>query len=421
MNNVNKYRLTTIACFLGIFSQAIVCSITAVLFIPLKTLYGLSYFHLGMLVGINFTAQVTVDLVFSGVIDKLGYRKLVLPACLIAFFGLILFALTPVLFSNILLGLIISTIVFSSASGLLEIQLSPIVNAIPNEDKGAAMSLMHSFYAWGQAATVVVTTLFVFAFGGKNWQIIVLLWSLVPLTTFYLFYRSLLPDVIPEEHRLGFKELIGRPFFIIALAAIFFGASTENAMVHWASSFAEKALDLPKITGDLFGMTLFAVMLGIGRMLYGKYGSLFNMSKVLILSSIFAFLCYFVTALSPSAYVSLIACGLAGLGSSLLWPGTLVISADRYPMAGAWMFAILAASGDVGAGFGPWLTGVVVDNSIGSEYIVKFANSLSVTNEQAAIRLGILAAAIFPIITLLCQVKLYYMIKKKKLSSASSN
>ena len=405
---MKKYKLTTFSCFVGIFIQAIITNITAILFVPLMRLYGFTYADLGILVGVNFSAQVMSDIVFSRLIDKLGYRKLVLPACVCAFIGLVLFAFTPFLFKNIFIGMLLSTVVFSAASGLLEVLLSPIINAMPNEDKGGAMSLMHSFYAWGQVATIIITTVFIFIFGSKNWQIIVLIWSIVPCINYVMFTKSHFPDIIPDEHRLNMKDILLKSFYLLALGAILFGAATEIVMNQWASTFTEKALDITKVAGDLGGMCIFAVMLGLGRVLYGKYGKMINMSNVLISCSILAIICYLTAAVAP-AKVSLVACGICGFGASLLWPGTLVISADRYPLAGAWMFAILAASGDIGAGLGPWLTGMIVDGSSNSFIAKSLKGLLSISTEQAALRTGILFAAIFPLLTLVCHIVLKNM------------
>lgn len=403
---LKSYKLTTLSCFTGIFVQAINANITAILFIPLMKLYGLSYIHLGLLVGLNFAVQVAVDIIFSSLIDKYGYKKLVLPADIFSFFGLIIFALTPFIFSNVLLGLIISTAIFSAASGLLEILLSPIVNSIPNDDKGPAMALMHSFYAWGQVATIIITTVFIYLFGINNWQIIVLLWSIVPLVNFFMFLLSLFPEAVAEEHRLNMKDLIFKPFYLFALMAILFGAATEVVMNQWSSTFMEKALQLPKLTGDLLGMCGFAVMLGLGRTLYGMYGTKFNMNIVLIGSSTLAVFCYVFVAVSPVSSVSLLACVLCGLAASLLWPGTLVITAEKYPLAGAWMFAILAAAGDIGAAVGPMITGFVAEQSMKMQTMVNFSVKLGISVEQLGIRLAILSAVVFPILALFSHVVL---------------
>ncbi len=391
-----KYRLTTLSCFVGIFVQAIITNLTAILFVPFMSIYNLTYIQLGILVGINFTTQVVSDLICSGLIDKVGFKKLVLPANLCAFTGLILFALTPYFFDDIFMGMIVSTVIFSAAAGLLEVLLSPIVNAIPNDDKGPAMSLMHSFYAWGQLATILITTLFIFMFAGQNWQYIVLIWAVVPLVNFFMFLNSPFPDNVPEEHRQNMRDLIFKPFCMVAFAAIFFGAASELIMNQWASTFMEKAMLLPKVTGDILGMGGFAIMIGTGRMLYGIKGSGININKVLVYSSFFAVICYLITALSPFNGLSLAACAVCGLTVSLLWPGTLITTADRYPLSGAWLFAILAAAGDIGAAFGPWFTGLIVENFTNTLFVSHMAKIYQITSEQAAIRTGILFASIFP-------------------------
>jgi MFS family permease len=409
-HTAKAYKLTTYSCFTGIFVQAIVTNITAILFIPLMKLYGLSYVHLGILVGINFTAQVASDIIFSRLIDKYGFKRFVLAANICAFLGLLLFALTPYIFNDVLVGIAIATVIFSAASGLLEVLLSPIINSIPNEDKGPAMALMHSFYAWGQVATIIITTLFLYLFGSSNWKIIVAIWAIIPVVNFFMFIFALFPKAIPDEHRLNMRDLIFKPFYIVALLAIFFGAATEIVMNQWASTFMEKALLLPKLTGDILGMCGFAIMLGLGRVLYGIYGAKFNMNKVLVYSSGVAIISYITVAVSPVNAINLIACALCGLVASLLWPGTLVITAEKYPLAGAWMFAILAAAGDIGAAFSSWITGVIAEKSMNMHALTDVAAKFGISSEQIGIRMGILAAMIFPILAMVC----HYVLKRRQ-------
>jgi MFS family permease len=405
-HTAQTYQLTTLSCFVGIFVQAVSSNITAILFIPLMSLYGLSYVHLGLLVGINFTTQVAVDIIASRLIDRYGFRRFVLPADLMAVVGLVLFALSPLLFNNVLIGLILSTIVFSASCGLLEVLLSPIVNAIPHDEKGPAMALMHSFYAWGQVATIIVTTLFLFVFGIEKWQIVVLLWAVIPLINFFMFLAAPFPGVVAEEHRQKMRDLFFKPFYLLALLAILGGAATELVMNQWASTFTEKVLELPKVTGDLLGMCGFAALLGLGRVIYGRYGSRMNMNKILIISAAAAIICYGVVALSPVLGISLLACAVCGLAASLLWPGTLVITAEKYPLAGAWLFAILAAAGDIGAAVGPFVTGVVTDLVRSLPAAINWAASAGLSIDQFAIRLAILLASLFPALTLYCHWQL---------------
>lgn len=402
---MSTYKRTTIGCFVGIFTQAIITNITAILFVPMMALYDLNYRHLGILVAVNFISQVTADISFSKVIDRVGYRKIALPTCLTAACGLVLFMLAPVIFNgNVFLGILIATFIFAFSSGLLEILLSPIIAAIPGNDKGPAMSLMHSFYAWGQAATIIITTLFIFIFGGDKWQIIVLCWTLIPLTALAIFFSSPFPDIIPDEHRQSMSDLLFRPFYIFALLAIFFGAGAELVMNQWSSTFMEKGLNLSKIMGDTIGMCGFAVMLGLGRTLYGIFGSKINIHNVMIGGSVLAFICYCGVALSPSNAFSVAACIICGIAVSLLWPGTIVISSEKYPLAGAWMFAILAAFGDVGGAIAPWVTGEAVDGLLESNLISKFSSIINVSAEQASLRFGILIASLFPLGALICHI-----------------
>lgn len=410
-----KFALTRLSCYIGIFVQAICCNITPILFIPMMDLYGFNYVDLGILVAVNFSAQVAVDIIFSGVIDKWGYRKLALPTIFLGFIGLLTFALSPILFkNNIFVGISIATVIFAASSGLLEVLISPISNAIPSEHKGASMSLMHSFYAWGQVATIIVTTLFIFIFGKEYWQIMVLIWCIVPLVNFFMFTKSPFPETVPEAERHGMKALIIKPFYIVALAAIFFGGASEVTIAQWSSTFMEKALSLPKVVGDMLGFCGFAVMMGVGRVFHGIYGSRLNMNNVLITGASVTAPCYIVVALSPFTTLSILACAICGLSASLLWPGTLVLSADKYPLAGAWMFAILAAAGDIGGAIGPYLTGLIVDNSAKTPFAADFAAALAITPEQASIRIGVLCAAILPTLTILCHVAL----KKMKRNAA---
>ena len=399
----HTYRLTTVSCFVGIFVQAVVSNLTAILFTPMMQLYGFSYIHRGILVGINFASQVAADILFSNVIDTKGFRFFVLPTCVIAGIGLLLYAATPYLFcGHEFVGIVIATVIFAFSSGLLEVLLSPIIDAIPGDDKGPAMSLMHSFYAWGQVATIIITTLFIFLFGGENWQIIVLMWAVVPLICFLLFLKAPFPPHNPGAKSQGMKQLIFRPFYLLALLAIFSGASTEVVMNQWASTFMEKALSLPKVTGDLLGMCGFAVMMGLGRLLYGIKGTKINLNKVLMGGSILCVICYLTVTLSPYSALNVAACALCGFGASLLWPGTLVITSAHFPMAGAWLFAILAAAGDIGAGFGSWLTGFVTDN-VSDSWLTQLLGGPA---EQAAMRAGLMVAVIFPLLALVCHIVL---------------
>ena len=390
-----SYKSTILACYIGYFVQATVINLAPILFIPLKEQFGLTYSQLGSLVLINFLTQVLFDVAFSKSVDKYGFRLFAVPAHILCSLGFVLFAFTPFVFTkNIYLGLILSTVIFSGGGGLLELLISPIIDAIPGDDKTGAMSLLHSFYAWGQVTVIILTSFFLFIFGIDKWPIIVLFWAIPPLINTFIFSKVPLAQKVHESNVMKIRELIVNPIFIIAFFAIMFGAASEVTMNQWASTFMEKSLSMPKVYSDIIGMGSFAVMLGIGRLIYGKYGSKINVSKVMIYGSLLACMCYIVVALSPINSISLIACAFCGIFVSLLWPGTLVVASEKLPLAGASMFALLAAAGDVGASIGPWLVGFVTD-------------LVSSNTGNSGLRFGLLIASILPIITMILHKYLY--------------
>jgi len=386
-----SYRRTIIACYAGNFIQAIVINLTAILFIPLREQYGFSYSQFGLLVLLNFLTQVGVDVLFSKAVDKYGFRIFVVTAHIVCVFGFVLFALAPVLFAhNIFTGLVIATIIFSGAGGLFELLLSPIIEAIPSDEKDKAMSMLHSFYAWGQVAVVVVTTLLVYF--GVKWQAIVLMWAAFPLLNTFLFIKC---PLAVKNHSAGvmkIRALLKERVFILAFFAIATGGASELIMSQWGSSFMQKGLQLPKIVGDILGMCGFAVTMGVGRLVYGIVGDKLNLHKILTYGSLLAVACYIAAALSPFSGLAVVACALTGICVSLLWPGTLVLAAGKLPLAGASLFALLAAGGDVGASVGPYVTGVVTD------FFIKVAGS-----EHMGLKLGLLCGAVFPLASFLIQ------------------
>ena len=410
-----SYKSTTIACYIGNFVQAVVINLTPILFIPLREQFGLSFGQLGTLILINFFTQVLCDILFSGMVDKYGFRRFVTIAHLLAALGFILFAAAPFLFpKNPYTGFILATIVFSGSGGLLELLLSPIVNSIPTDEKATAMSVLHSFYSWGQVAVVIITTLFLFLFQKTSWQMIVLIWAILPVINFFLFMKVPLAPPIPEEHRQGMKDLLFKPFFIVSLLAIMFGAMAELCISQWSSAFMEKAMLLPKTVGDILGMCFFAAMMGVGRLFYGIYGERIKVANIMLIGAGLSILCYLAVALSPFNSIALLACGLCGLGVSLLWPGTLVLAAEKYPLAGAWMFAILAAAGDIGASVGPWLIGIISETGQSLVWVKQVAAELSLTLEQVGLRLGMLVGALFPVGALVCIIWMKKRLYKQK-------
>ena len=266
---IKSYKTTLKACFLGFGVQATVVNLTPVLFIPLRNQFGLSFGQLGLLVFINFITQVLTDISFSHIVDKKGYRRFLVAAHLLSAAGFILFALSPSFFSTPYIGFVIGTIIFSVGGGLLELLISPTVDAIPIKAKASTMSLLHSFYAWGQMAVVIITTLFLLAFGRASWPVIMIIWAIPPVVNALLFSQVPINRKVPEEKREGFKLYMRNKFFIAAFFLILFGAASELVMNQWASAFMEEVMFIPKAVGDISGMSMFALMLGLGRLLHG--------------------------------------------------------------------------------------------------------------------------------------------------------
>jgi fucose permease len=403
-----NYRLTIHACYLGFVVLALVVNLSPILFIPLRELYGLSYQQLGLLVLINFLTQLSVDLLLSHPVDRFGYRPFILVTPFLAIAGFAIFALAPTFLpANPYPGFVLGTIVFSGAGGLLEVLLSPIVNAIPSQEKAAAMSLLHSFYCWGQVAVVLITTLLLFVLGTARWQWIVAAWLLLPAVDAVLFYYAPLAPVVPEEQKQRMRQILRVPFFHVAFLAILVGGASELVIAQWISAFLEKAMELPKILGDVAGVCSFAAMMGTGRALYGCYGARYNVNLVMMAGSILATFCYIGVALSTSPLLSLLLCALCGLAVSMLWPGTLSLSAARFPLAGTAMFAILAAGGDCGASIGPYVASLVTDLLPQQQNMAKLAMHLDLNLEQLGLRAAMLASAVFPICSFFCLLWMY--------------
>lgn len=407
-----NYKLTKHSCMLGIIVQAIISNISAILFLPMMKMYNLNYSYLGILVLINFTVQVIADFAFSKIIDKVGYRAFILPTTVGSFVGLSLYGLAPFLFpNNVFVGVVFATIIMSFCSGLLEVLLSPIVAGIPSDNKSGDMSMMHSFFAWGQAGMVLVATLLLYVLGTERWYYILFIFALLPIINFIMFAKSPMPQIVVEEHSKQKLKLFN-PLFIMLIVAIFLGGGTEVNINQWASTFMENGLGISKQMGDIFGMCGFAIMLGIGRTIYGKYGDRINAHYVLIGGAGFTVLLYLVLALSTNVVFNVIACMLCGFTVSLLWPLTIAIASNKFYYMGTIIFALLAAAGDMGCAILPFATGIIVDSATSSGIAESFGKMLGVTAEQGALRLGILAGTIFPLLLVIVHIIVAKISKK---------
>jgi MFS family permease len=391
------YRSTIRACYLGNFIGALTCNLAPLLYVTFMHEFGITFEQAGRLTLLNFFTQIVTDLAFSRPVDKWGVRPFIILGHFLAFIGFVLLASAPKLFpANPYVGLMVATVIYSIGGGLFELLLSAIVQAIPNDSKEKAMSLLHSFYAWGFIVVVVGTTLMIKVLGRSNWPILVLIWSVFPLINFFNFLRVPLAPAISEEKRTKIRELLSSRYFLFVILGIAVGGATEVSMSQWTSAFVEASLGLPKEVGDLLGLCLFALLLGSIRAVYGSWGDKFPLYKAMLFGSVLCIACYLIAAFSPLPVISLVACIFAGLGSGLLWPGSVVNGANRFPYAGSSLFAFLAAGGDAGAAFGPWLIGLTADVA---PSLVKVAPWLKhLTLEESALRSGMLIGSIFPIL-----------------------
>ena len=359
-----SYRSTKIACFVGFVVQAIINNFLPVLFIIFNTGYNLNYEQLGRLLFINFFVQLIVDAITPIIVKKTGYRGAAIFCHGLAALGLLLLGLLPLFFPNhIYTCLIVAIVVYASGSGIIEVCISPIVELLPGEKKGADMAFSHSFYCWGQAFTVLVSTLLIYALGQNNWQFIPMIWAIIPLANMVNFMRVPIVEdnnsPISETAKSLFKN---KDFWLFAIIMICAGAS-EIAMAEWASLFAQKALGIDKTLGDLLGPCAFAVCMGSGRVIFGILDGKFNPRKALIINNVFCIACYIGVGVFNIPALSLVTCALCGFTVSLSWPGTYSMAARHFPMGGTLMFSVMALCGDIGCSMGPWLLGIVADYS----------------------------------------------------------
>ncbi len=384
-----RYQHTIYACFVGYIVQAIVNNFLPMLFITLQNEYAISLGQITSLITINFVVQLLVDFACAAFIDKIGYRAGILLAHGTAALGFAMLAVLPQLLPDAYSGILIAVIIYAVGGGLLEVLVSPIMESCPTDRKEQAMSLLHSFYCWGQAGVILLSTVFFFLFGLTNWRILALLWAIVPLCNGLFFAKVPIASLLPDnEDSLSIHALLkNRLFWILVLLMICAGAC-ELAISQWASTFAERGLSVTKSIGDLAGPMCFALLMGTARLLYGKFGDRIEMTQFMTASGILCAAAYLLTALSPIPLLSLIGCGICGFSVGILWPGTFSIAAASLKRGGTAMFAFLALAGDIGCSAGPTVLGWVT---------ACCGNSMNK---------GILAGTIFPLL-LLVGIALY--------------
>ncbi len=392
------YRHTTFACYRGYITQAIVNNLAPLLFIIFQTNFSISYEKLGQLVLVNFVTQIVTDIWASKYADHFGYRKCMVAAHAFCTIGLVSLGILPHLLPSPYIGLTLAVMIYAVGGGLLEVIVSPIIEALPNENKEASMSLLHSFYCWGQMGVVLLSTLLLWLIGRDLWFLLPILWALFPLYNLFQFRKVPLLPLVHDGQGMKLKELFSHPTFYLAILLMICAGASELTMSQWSSLFAEKGLEVPKVVGDLLGPGLFAVFMGIGRTIYGHFGDRLPLKACLFGSSILCILTYLVTVFSPNAFLSLLACSLCGLSVALMWPGTFSLTSSAFPRGGTLMFGIVAVSGDIGCSFGPWLAGIVSDQVQTSGRTLSVWLNGGLTLEQAGLRSGLLVAVIFPIL-----------------------
>ena len=379
----NQYNKTVIACFVGYIVQAVVNNFVPLLFLTFQRSYGIPLSQITMLVTFNFGIQLLVDLLSVGFVDRIGYRASLVIAHVMSAAGLILLTILPGCLGNPFWGILISVMIYAVGGGLLEVVVSPVVEACPSDNKEKAMSMLHSFYCWGHVGVVAISTIFFKLFGIDNWKLLAVVWALIPLCNAFVFTRVPIASLIEEgETGLSIKELFSMKIFWILFIMMICSGASEQAVSQWASTFAEMGLGISKTAGDLAGPMAFAVLMGTSRLFYGKYGDRIDLDRFMVYSSLLCIAAYLCISLVPVPMVSLIACAVCGLSVGIMWPGTFSKASATLPRGGTAMFALLALGGDVGCSGGPTLVGMV-SSALGDN-----------------LKMGILAGVIFPVLLL---------------------
>ena len=393
------YKRTKFACYSAYFTMSSIFSLPPLLFMTFRELYGISYTLLGTLVLTNFCTQLAVDLIFTLFSKYFNVRRVVRIMPLVTSLGLAVYALVPTLLPDVAYaGLLLGTVIFSVAAGLSEVLLSPTIAALPSDHPQRDMSMLHSLYAFGVFTVVLIGTLFLRVFGSENWLWLTLFFAALPAISAVLFMLSPMPEMdtsaaASPDTGATKRRAVG---MALCVACIFFGSCAENAMSNWISGFMENALHVDKTLGDLLGMAMFAILLGITRISYAKYGK--NICRMLLVGMIGATACYLIVGLTSGVILPFIACILTGIFTSMLWPGTLIMMEEKIHGVGVAAYALMAAGGDLGASIAPQLLGIVADHVSVSSLAVRLGDRLGITAEQVGLKAGMLVTTVFPLL-----------------------
>ena len=378
-----NYRKTLTACYLAFITQAICANFAPLLFLRFHTNYGISLGQIALIPTAFFLTQLLIDVFCAKFVDAIGYRRSIVISEIASGLGLAGLAVIPDLFRDPFIGIMICVVIYAIGSGLIEVLASPIVEACPFEHKDAVMSLLHSFYCWGSVGVILLSTVFFSVFGIEHWKILACIWALIPLYNIWNFATCPIERLTEEGKGMTIRTLFKTPLFWLAIILMVCAGASELSMAQWASAFTEAALGFSKTVGDLVGPCLFAVTMGISRVIYGKYGAKMNLIWFMIGSGVLCLCCYLLASLSASPVLGLTGCIFCGFSVGIMWPGTISITSPRLPRGGTALFALLAMAGDLGGAFGPSLVGAVT--------------------QQAGdnLRSGILVGSVFPLILII--------------------
>lgn len=380
MTEQKNYKKTLAACYLGFVTQAISANFTPLLFLTFKSTYGITLEKIALIPLVFYLAQLLIDLAATRFADKIGYRTCVVVSQVLSAAGLMAMAFLPELLSVPFVGILISVVLYAIGSGLIEVLVSPIVEACPFENKDGMMSLLHSFYCWGALGVILGSTLFFTVFGLENWKILTIIWALVPLYNTFNFMHCPIERLVEEGKSMRIGQLLRLPLFWLIIILMICSGASEASMAQWASAFTESALGVSKTVGDLAGPGLFAMLMGISRMMYGRFSKELNLVKVMLICGTMCSVCYLVASLSASPILGLAGCALCGLSVGIMWPGSISISSQKCPRGGTAMFAFLALAGDLGAMVSPAMVGSLSEVAGGN------------------LKTGLLVATVFPVV-----------------------
>lgn len=391
-----SYKATIFASCIGYVTQAIIINLFPLLFVRFTHEFGISLAEISILIFIGFSTQLLIDFIGSKYIIKLGYRKSMAIANIFSSAGLIAFAILPYVMPNKYVAILLSLIISSIGGGFIEVLISPIVEACPTKNKSGMMSLLHSFYSWGQVLVILVSTLFFVFVGIENWRVLALIWAIVPSVNFFLFLIVPINTLPEEENGTKYSSLLKNKIFWIFVVMMLCAGASEQAMSQWASAFAEAGLGVEKWLGDLLGPCMFAVCMGVARLFYAKKSEKINLEKGILISAAICIASYLIVILSPVAIVSLIGCALCGIGCGMLWPGTYSLATQKQSKGGVPMFGLLAIAGDLGCLAGPTIAGQISG---------AFENNM---------KAGFAAALVFPVLLVIMVIVLFKVYKKQK-------